>query len=154
MSYNKVPEPEHIEHRIAQSSPIEVSDWRVLIVDDVFDNISIAEAVLRFNGAEVQYAINGREGLKMVESYRPNLILLDSSMPDMNGWKMHEELRKMPATASIPIIALTAHAMQGDKERVIKAGFDGYIAKPFSVTLLVEDIKNILETLNARVENS
>lgn len=150
MTFNKVPEPEHVQPKIKKSSPVDVSDWRVLIVDDVFDNISIAEAVLEFNGAEVQHAANGAIGLKMIEAFMPNLILLDLSMPEMNGWEMHEELRKSPDTAMIPVIALTAHAMQGDQEKVMKAGFDGYIAKPFSVTMLVADIQTILKSINER----
>ena len=154
MTFNKIPEPDHITPKIAKSSPTDVSDWRVLIVDDVFDNISIAEAVLLFNRAEVKHAVNGREGLDMIEAYKPNLILLDLSMPVMNGWEMHEALRKSPDTTSIPVIALTAHAMQGDKEKVMEAGFDGYIAKPFSVTTLVDDIKNILKTLNVKADKS
>lgn len=154
MTYNKVPEPGHVKPREYQMSPIDVSDWHVLIVDDVFDNISIAEAVLKFNGAEVQHAFNGVEGLRMINTFKPNLILLDLSMPEMNGWKMHEELRKSPTTKSIPVIALTAHAMQGDEEKVMQAGFDGYIAKPFSVSTLVEDIKGILKRLNARADTT
>jgi two-component system, cell cycle response regulator DivK len=150
MTFNKIPEPGHTPPKIAKSSPTDVSDWRVLIVDDVFDNISIAEAVLLFNHAKVKHAINGREGLDMIEDYKPNLILLDLSMPEMNGWEMHKALQQSTDTASIPVIALTAHAMQGDKEKVMEAGFDGYIAKPFSVTTLVDEIKDILKTLNMK----
>lgn len=122
----------------------DVSEWRVLIVDDVLDNITIAEATLKFKGADVRHASNGIKGLEMLSSYECNLILLDLSMPDMNGWEMHKQLRDNPETAWIPVIALTAHAMQGDKEKVIDAGFDGYIPKPFSVSELIDDIKSIL----------
>jgi len=153
MTFNVVPEPSDVPPTNQVLCPIEVSDWRVLIVDDVFDNISIAEAVLQFNGAEVQHAVNGVVGLEMVEAYKPNLILLDLSMPEMNGWEMHEKLRQSPSTASIPVIALTAHAMQGDEEKVMQAGFDGYIAKPFSVTMLVADIKTILNKVNTKEDN-
>lgn len=154
MTFNKVPEPGDVPARNYQYCPTDVSDWRVLIVDDVFDNISIAEAVLEFNGAEVQHAENGAIGLKMLENYQANLILLDLSMPEMNGWEMHEKLRNSSDTASIPVIALTAHAMQGDEEKVMQAGFDGYIAKPFSVTMLVSDIKTILNQINKKVDSA
>lgn len=154
MTFNKVPEPGEVPARNYQYCPTDESDWRVLIVDDVFDNISIAEAVLEFNGAEVQHAANGAIGLKMLENYQANLILLDLSMPEMNGWEMHEKLRNSSATASIPVIALTAHAMQGDEEKVMQAGFDGYIAKPFSVTMLVSDIKTILNQINKKANNT
>jgi len=132
------------------TSQTDVSEWHVLIVDDVFDNISIAEAVMEYNGAEVRHAANGSEALQMLETYNTNLILLDLSMPVMNGWEMHTYLRDNPNTASIPVIALTAHAMIGDKEKVLEAGFDGYIAKPFSVTNLIDDIKAILVKMEAR----
>ncbi len=154
MKFDKVPEPGDVPARSYQYCPTDVSDWRVLIVDDVFDNISIAETVLQFNGADVQHAVNGVVGLKMLESYDANLILLDLSMPEMNGWEMHERLRKSPKTASIPVIALTAHAMQGDEDKVMQAGFDGYIAKPFSVTMLVSDIKTILNQVNKKADNA
>ena len=152
MTFNKVPEPGDVPPRSYVYCPVDVSEWRVLIVDDVFDNISIAEAVLDFNGAEVKHAVNGVIGLEMVETYKPNLILLDLSMPEMNGWEMHEKLRESSATDSIPVIALTAHAMQGDEEKVMQAGFDGYIAKPFSVTTLVADIKTILNKVNTKAD--
>lgn len=132
------------------TSDSNVTDWRVLIVDDVFDNIAIAEAVMTHNGAEVRHAKNGIEGLELIKSYDTNLILLDLSMPDMNGWDMHDELRRNSDTASIPVIALTAHAMEGDKEKVLNAGFDGYIAKPFSVRTLIDEIRGILETMGTQ----
>ena len=124
-----------------------LSDWRVLIVDDVDDNLSVVEAVMGFHGAEAQSAKNGHEALKVMETFKPNLILLDLSMPEMDGWELHQELRNNPDTARIPIIALTAHAMEGDKERVMEAGFTGYISKPFSVATLMTDIKQILRSV-------
>lgn len=131
------------------TSQSDVSEWNVLIVDDVFDNIAIAEAVMDFNGASVHHAVNGIEGLEILETNAINLILLDLSMPDMNGWDMHTQLRQNPKTADIPVIALTAHAMQGDREKVMNAGFDGYIAKPFSVTTLISEIKTILDQIES-----
>lgn len=134
-----------------RSITLETNTWKVLIVDDVMDNIAIAKVVLEHKGADVATAKNGVEGLEMIETSQPNLILLDLSMPEMNGWEMHEQLRDNPETQSIIVIALTAHAMQGDKEKVMEAGFDGYISKPFSVSALVNDIKAILQSLDLKV---
>jgi len=123
-----------------------VKNWRVLIVDDVFDNIAIAKAVLEHGGASVETAINGDDGFRTMTSFAPNLILLDLSMPVMDGWVMHEKLRENPDTRSILVIALTAHAMEGDREKVLAAGFDGYISKPFSVRTIIDDIKAIIQS--------
>lgn len=135
------------------NNPIDISDtntWKVLIVDDVMDNIAIAKVVLESQGADVQIAKNGIEGFEVMDTFDTNLILLDLSMPEMNGWEMHEKLRENPDTASIVVIALTAHAMQGDKEKVMAAGFDGYISKPFSVSALTNDIKTILQSVDSK----
>lgn len=126
-----------------------LDDWKVLIVDDQLDNLLVAEAALKFHGIETCRAINGIDGLNALEDFQPTLILLDLSMPEMDGWDMLEELKKRPEMEDIPIIALTAHVMQGDKERVLAAGFTGYIPKPFSVAVLVQQIKQILETAKA-----
>lgn len=126
-----------------------IKNWQVLIVDDKFDNLALAEAALRFHGATIRTAHSGIEGLKILETFEANLILLDLAMPEMTGWEMFEKIREQPKLADVPVIALTAHAMQGDKERVLDAGFTGYIPKPFSVATIVSDIEAIL----AKVDN-
>lgn len=128
-------------------NPENLAEWRVLIVDDQRDNLSVAEMVFHFHKAEVRIAHNGIEGLEVLKEYQPTLILLDLSMPEMSGWEMFKELRENEKTAHIPVIALTAHAMAGDEARVMQAGFDGYIAKPFSVATIVFQIQSILKTL-------
>lgn len=133
-----------------KSDMMDINNWRVLIVDDVFDNISIAQAILVHNSAEVRTAINGEDGFRVMESYNPNIILLDLSMPVMDGWEMHEKLRTNPKTQSVLVIALTAHAMEGDREKVEAAGFDGYISKPFAVMKLIDDIKVIIKSQSVK----
>jgi two-component system cell cycle response regulator DivK len=118
----------------------EVSGWTVLIVDDEPDNLAVASKVLTFGGARVYTAPNGVEGLKVLEEIIPSFILLDLSMPEMDGWDMFKHIRANPNTQQIPIIALTAHAMAGDRERVMEAGFDGYIAKPFRLSTFMAEI--------------
>jgi CheY-like chemotaxis protein len=118
----------------------EISKWTVLIVDDEPDNLVIAEKVLKFGGATVHTARNGQEGMEVVEKATLSFILLDLSMPVMDGWDMIKQVKANPATQHLPVIALTAHAMSGDRERVMQAGFDGYIAKPFRLSTFMSEI--------------
>ena len=122
----------------------DMKDWIVLIVDDEPDNLGVAQKVLKFNGADVHIARNGIEGLAILEGLKPSFVLLDLSMPQMDGWEMFRRTRSKPELADTPIIALTAHAMSGDRERVMEAGFNGYIAKPFRINSFLEDIQEAL----------
>jgi len=123
-------------------------EWTILIVDDEPDNLGVARKVLQFNGAEVHIARNGLEGLSVLENITPSFVLLDLSMPEMDGWAMFKSIRSKNNFQQMPIIALTAHAMSGDKERVLEAGFDGYIAKPFRIQSLLEEISYWLTDFN------
>ncbi len=118
----------------------DVSNWTVLIVDDQPDNLAIAQKVLGFGGAKTYIAENGAVGMKVLEEITPSFILLDLSMPTMDGWEMLRNIRAKPETQDLPVIALTAHAMSGDRERVMEAGFDGYIAKPFRLSTFMTEI--------------
>jgi two-component system, cell cycle response regulator DivK len=120
-------------------------EWTVLIVDDEPDNMRVAEKVLQYQGSTVHLAENGLEGLEKLQVVNPSFVLLDLSMPRMDGWEMYQKMRANPTTATIPIIALTAHAMESDRERAISVGFDGYITKPFRLTSFLEDIKTALK---------
>lgn len=129
--------------------------WTVLIVDDEPDNLGVAEKVLSFMGARVYTAGDGVQGMAILEGVAPTFILLDLSMPRMDGWQMIERLRAGPVTARVPVIALTAHAMYGDKERVLAAGFDAYIAKPFRLMTFFKEIQDCLrQVLEARRSRS
>jgi len=122
----------------------DMQDWVVLIVDDEPDNLGVAQKVLSYGGADVHIARNGLEGLAVLERIIPTFILLDLSMPEMDGWEMFEKTRANDGLKNVPIIALTAHAMAGDKERVLKAGFNGYIPKPFRINSFLDEIKRSL----------
>jgi two-component system cell cycle response regulator DivK len=122
----------------------DASTWKVLIVEDDFDNLNVATQVLSFRGVEVCVAEDGLTGLKALEEFTPTIVLMDISMPQMDGWEMLRHMRDNPRTADLPVIAVTAHAMAGDKERVLAAGFDGYIRKPFDVLTLLDEIKDSL----------
>lgn len=123
----------------------DIKDWIVLIVDDEPDNLGVAQKVLSYGGADVHIARNGLEGLAVLENITPTFILLDLSMPEMDGWEMFDRARSNDKLANVPIIALTAHAMTGDKERIEKAGFDGYIPKPFRINSFMDDIHRCLD---------
>jgi CheY-like chemotaxis protein len=131
--------------------------WVVLIIDDVPDNLLVLTTALKYHGAEVHTATSGEEGLALLKSLRPTVLLLDIQMPRMNGWDMLRAVRAIPDHAQLPVIAVTAYAMDGDRERILAAGFDGYIAKPFNVLVIIQEIQRYLNrthkpTYSSRVD--
>ncbi|GAB5494545.1 MAG: hypothetical protein Phog2KO_47600 [Phototrophicaceae bacterium] len=147
-NYNRLPKTGHLSRGQRKATKVDLSAWHVLIVDDKADNLAIAEAAMKFNGAEVKTAINGVQALSMMATFTPTVILLDLSMPEMDGWEMIHRLKANPETANIPVIALTAHAMASDRERVMAAGFTGYISKPYTITTLVKNMQTILDNID------
>lgn len=125
---------------------LELSKWEVLIVEDEPDNREIASAVLEYHGAIVHAAEDGVKGLEVLKTLDPTFILLDLSMPNMDGWEMLRHIRANPATSHIMVIAVTAHAMTGIKELVLEAGFNGYISKPFRFDTFLQQIKDCLSS--------
>jgi CheY-like chemotaxis protein len=128
----------------------EIATWTVLIVDDEEDNLNVPSTLLTFYGAKVHTAENGQKGIDILKGIKPSFILLDISMPVKDGWQMLEEIRADAEKASIPVIALTAHAMVGDKEKGLDKGFDAYITKPFSFRTFLSEIHEALEDIKAR----
>lgn len=112
----------------------------ILLVEDVEDNRELARLLLESDGYDVIEAHNGLEALSQARAHRPALILMDLSLPEMDGWEATQCLKDDPATAGIPVVAVTAHAMAGDRERVLKAGFKGYITKPIEVGTFAEQV--------------
>jgi CheY-like chemotaxis protein len=132
-----------------------LKDWCVLIVDDEADSLAVAKYVLEFHSARVYTAREGVEGLRLAREHRPDFILSDLSMPIMDGWELLTLLKSDDDLAPIPVIALTAHAMTGDRERGLTAGFVGYMTKPFVAATLVPELLNLLEripTLSGRIQ--
>jgi CheY-like chemotaxis protein len=121
-----------------------LQDWDVLVVDDDPDSLDVAARLLRFYSANVTTAINGKEGLDAVRAHRPRFIISDLSMPEMDGWEMLFELKNNRATQEIPVIALTAHAMSGDRDRAISAGFHNYLTKPLTPATFMKDLVILL----------
>lgn len=121
-----------------------LKDWKVLVIDDEVDSLLVAQMLLERCGARVISASNGKEGLAMAEKHRPRFILSDLSMPVMDGWGFNEELQKDPALREIPVIALTAHAMTGDRERAMAAGFHNYLTKPLMPRTFIQNLLKLL----------
>lgn len=118
---------------------------RILLVEDVEDNRELARLLLENQGLEVVEAHNGAEAVAIAGQHPFALILMDLSLPGMDGWEAARQIRANPQTAHIPIVALTAHAMAGDRERVLNNGFDGYIPKPLDVSDFPRQIAAYLE---------
>lgn len=138
-----------------------LKDWKVLVVDDEVDSLLVAQMLLERCGARVVTANNGKEALTMAEKHRPRFVLSDLSMPVMDGWGFNAEMQKDPALREIPVIALTAHAMQGDREKAMAAGFHNYLTKPLmpktfiqNLLKLLLDVPELQEDLNKHVEES
>lgn len=118
----------------------------ILLVDDNADNLDIYQVMLEHAGHTVLLASDGAAAVSAVRENRPDLVIMDVSMPVMDGLEATRILKADPATANIRIVALTAHAMADDRARVFDAGCDGYLAKPLEPKALVEEVKKILGT--------
>jgi CheY-like chemotaxis protein len=127
---------------------IELPEWNVMFIDDEPDNIGVVEFVFGFYKVAMRSATTGAEGLAMMRQQLPTVLLLDIQMPAMSGWEVLQEIRKDSALNNLVVIALTAHAMAGDQEKALAAGFDGYLTKPISPLTFLDDIKAVLKTRN------
>jgi CheY-like chemotaxis protein len=127
-----------------------MSKGRILIVEDNMDNYELVRIVLERAGYDVFLAVNGRDGVDAAHAQKPDLILMDLGLPEMDGWNATRKLKASEETKSIPLYALTAHTLPNERKRAILAGCDGYVAKPIHMkgfldvvdeALLVERIK-------------
>jgi CheY-like chemotaxis protein len=108
----------------------------ILIVDDNPQNLKLARVLLSASGYEVRTAVDAEDALRTLDEFRPRLILMDLQLPGMDGLELTRRLKGDPSRRSIVIIALTAYAMKGDRERALSAGCDDYIAKPIDTAAL------------------
>jgi CheY-like chemotaxis protein len=122
----------------------DLSTWKVLIVDDEPDNRGILEFVLSSYNAEVRCAESAQECLELMEAECPTLLLADIQMPGMSGTELLAKIREREQWKHLPVIAITAYAMPGDRERILASGFDGYIAKPLNVMQLADELKTLI----------
>jgi len=117
---------------------------RILLVEDNEMNRDMLSRRLQRKGYEVLIAVDGEAGVKMAASERPNLVLMDMSLPTVDGWEATRRIKGLPETASIPVIALTAHVMTGDRDKAIEAGCDDYDSKPVDFERLLGKIQALL----------
>jgi len=118
---------------------------KVLIVEDNEMNRDMLKRRLKRHGYDILTAVDGAEGVKLATTGAPDLILMDLSLPVIDGWEASQQLKSSPETSSIPIIALTAHAMAGDREKAMEAGCDDYDTKPVNLPRLLSKIEAFLE---------
>jgi CheY-like chemotaxis protein len=118
---------------------------RILLVEDNEMNRDMLSRRLVRNGFEVTIAVDGQQGVDMAASEHPDLILMDMSLPVIDGWEATRRVRANEATRKIPVIALTAHAMAGDREKAIEAGCDDYDTKPVEIARLLGKIAALLK---------
>ncbi|MBL4686683.1 MAG: response regulator [Nannocystaceae bacterium] len=123
---------------------------KVLLVEDNEMNRDMLSRRLRRRGFDVSVAVDGQEGLDAVTAQLPAVVLLDMDLPVVDGWEVARRLKANEATRDIPIIALTAHAMVGDRDRALAAGCDDYDTKPVELPRLLEKIERLLGGLPAR----
>ena len=119
---------------------------KILIIEDNEMNRDMLSRRLARHGYEVVVAVDGAEGLARARDERPALILMDMSLPVIDGWEATRRLKADPETAAIPIIALTAHAMTSDRDKALEAGCDGYETKPVELPRLLEAMEKLLGT--------
>ena len=126
---------------------------RILLVEDNEMNRDMLSRRLIRRGYDVILAQDGMEGLQAAQSLGPDLILMDMSLPVLDGWEATKRLKESPETAHIPVVALTAHALVDDREKATRAGCDGYETKPVELPRLIETIENLLAARKPRARN-
>lgn len=117
---------------------------RILLVEDNEDNRTVFATMLRHYGYEVVEAIDGPAGLHAALSTTPDLILMDLSIPALDGWQVTQQLKSDARTSRIPVVAVTAHALKDVRERAFRSGFDGFVAKPCQAKHLLQEIQRFL----------
>jgi two-component system, cell cycle response regulator DivK len=122
----------------------------ILIVDDKPENLKLARVLLQIEGFVVRTAPDAEEALRVLESYRPRLILMDIQLPGMDGLQLTRRLKADPATRDILIIAVTAYAMKGDDQKTVEAGCDGYVTKPIDTRTLPDLIRKMMDSKSVK----
>lgn len=118
-----------------------MSQATILVVEDNDMNMQLAEYLLEEGGFAILKASSGEEALELTRRVLPDLILMDLHLPVLDGLSVVRRMKSEPRTRQVPILALTAHAMRGDRERFLEAGCDGYISKPIDVRTFIDDIR-------------
>lgn len=122
-----------------------MADERIVLhVEDNFDNRMLVRRLLTAYGYQVVEAENAIRARELLKRCQPNLILMDINMPDVDGYTLTNELKAMPTLQGVPIVAITANVMKGDRERTLSAGCDGYIEKPIDVDRFIDQVERFI----------
>ncbi|MEL6408620.1 MAG: response regulator [Chloroflexota bacterium] len=121
--------------------------WDIVLIDDEPDSAEVANIILLEYGVNVYLAHDGRQGLRLTKHIQPKLVITDLSMPVMNGWEFVIAMKKDEKLSKIPVIALTAHAMKGDQERALSAGFTNYLTKPLTADTFMDNLLKIIQAI-------
>jgi two-component system, cell cycle response regulator DivK len=127
---------------------------KILIAEDNPVNRELLRELLEMRGHEVFEACDGLQALAMIDEVRPDLLILDLGMPGLDGFAVIRRIRADATHAKLPVLAATAYAMRGDRERVLEAGFDGYISKPINPAALKDEMNRLLDTSESRKASS
>jgi CheY-like chemotaxis protein len=127
---------------------------KILLVEDNELNRDMLSRRLQRRGYEVMLAVDGPSGVEMAQTHAPDLVLMDMSLPTLDGWEATRRLKANVATQHIPVIALTAHAMSGDREKALEAGCDDYDTKPVEIVRLLAKIETLLSRGGDEIEAS
>lgn len=117
---------------------------KILVVEDNMDNYELIRVILEHGGYDAFQAVTGRDGVDAARLQKPDLILMDLSLPEMDGWNAAERIKADPSTKDIPIYALTAHTLPRDRFRAMQAGCDGYFTKPLNVEGFLAEVRKVL----------
>jgi two-component system cell cycle response regulator DivK len=120
----------------------------ILYVEDDFNNRTLVRRVLEAEGYQLVDAANANQAMSCLKENKIDLILMDINMPEMDGYALTTRIKAVPEYAKIPIVAMTANVMRGDRERSLEAGCDGYIQKPIDIDLLTQQVERFLRSTN------
>jgi CheY-like chemotaxis protein len=128
-----------------------MSKGHILVVEDNLDNYELVRTILEIAGYDTFLAVNGRDGVNAARKQKPDLILMDMALPEMDGWDATKHIREDPETAHIPMVALTAHTLPRERKRALDAGVDAYLSKPFDANQFIRLVESTLENSKGRI---
>jgi len=122
-----------------------MSKGHILVVEDNLDNYELVRTILEIAGYDTFLAVNGRDGVNAARKQKPDLILMDMALPEMDGWDATLLIREDPVTALIPLVALTVHTLPRERKRALDAGVDAYLSKPYDAAQLIQLVESTLK---------
>ena len=131
-----------------------MSKGHILVVEDNLDNYELVRTILEMVGYDTFLAINGRDGVNAARKQKPDLILMDMSLPEMDGWEATKLIRQNPESAHIPMIALTVHTLPVERKRALDAGIDAYLPKPYDAGQLIRVVEATLKNSKQKTKKT